>query len=87
MPLESGPSSHSREIGNLLTNNQRQRRTCYTVCHILYPVPAAHMSIVRMDSNSLPLDTVIRARLGTESSRMPMLAVDVAPWRQPRGKS
>ena len=27
-----------REIGNLLPNNQRQRRTCYALCHILYPV-------------------------------------------------
>ena len=39
------------EIGNLLPNNQRQRRTCYALCHILYPVLAAHMSIFRMDSN------------------------------------
>ena len=29
-----------REIGNLLPNNQRQRRTCYALCHILYPVSA-----------------------------------------------
>ena len=41
-----------REIGNLLPNNQRQRRTCYALCHILYPVSAAHTSIFRMDSNS-----------------------------------
>ena len=27
-----------REIGNLLPNNQRQRRTCYALCHTLYPV-------------------------------------------------
>ena len=26
------------EFGDLLPNNQRQRRTCYTLCHILYPV-------------------------------------------------
>ena len=38
-----------REIGNLLPNNQRQRRTCYALCHILYPVSAAHTSIFRMD--------------------------------------
>ena len=44
--------SQSREIGNLLPNNQRQRRTCYALCHILYPVSAAHTSIFRMDSNS-----------------------------------
>ena len=25
------------EIGNLLPNNQRQCRTCYALCHILYP--------------------------------------------------
>ena len=41
-----------REIGNLLPNNRRQRRTCYALCHILYPVSAAHTSIFRMDSNS-----------------------------------
>jgi len=40
------------EIGNLLRNNRRQRRTCYALCHILYPVSAAHTSIFRMDSNS-----------------------------------
>jgi len=28
------------EIGNLLPNNQRQRRTCYALCHILYHVSA-----------------------------------------------
>ena len=42
----------SREIGNLLPNNQHQRRTCYASCHILYPVSAAHTSIFQMDSNS-----------------------------------
>ena len=41
-----------REIGNLLPNNRRQRRTCYALCNILYPVSAAHTSIFRMDSNS-----------------------------------
>ena len=41
-----------REIDNLLPNNRRQRRTCYALCHILYPVSAAHTSIFRMDSNS-----------------------------------
>ena len=41
-----------REIGNLLPNNRRQRRTCYALCHILYPVSAAHTSIFRMDSTS-----------------------------------
>ena len=40
------------EIGNLLPNNRRQRRTGYALCHILYPVSAAHTSIFRMDSNS-----------------------------------
>jgi hypothetical protein len=28
----------TREIGILLPNNQRQRRTCYALFHILYPV-------------------------------------------------
>ena len=41
-----------REIGNLLPNNRRHRRTCYALCHILYPVSAADTSIFRMDSNS-----------------------------------
>ena len=40
------------EISNSLPNNQRQRRTCYALCHILYPLSAAHTSIFRMDSNS-----------------------------------
>ncbi|KAJ1480880.1 hypothetical protein T484DRAFT_1955699, partial [Baffinella frigidus] len=35
----------------------RQRRTCYALCHLLYPVSAAHTSIFRMDSNSNSLDT------------------------------
>ena len=41
-----------REIGNLLPNNRRQRRTCYAFCHLLYPVSAAQTSIFWMDSNS-----------------------------------
>ena len=41
-----------REIGNLLPNNRRQRRTCYALCHILYPLSAAQTCIFRMDSNS-----------------------------------
>ena len=40
------------DIGNLLPNNQRQHRTCYTLCHMLYLVSAAHTSIFRLDSNS-----------------------------------
>ena len=43
---------YNREIGNLLPNNRRQRRTCYALCHLLYPVSAAQTSIFRMDSNS-----------------------------------
>jgi len=35
------PSAGPREIGNLLPNNQRQRRTYYALCHILFPVSAA----------------------------------------------
>ena len=45
------------EIGDLLPNNQRKRRTCYALCHTLYPVSAAHMSIFRMDSNSTSYNT------------------------------
>jgi len=37
-----------------LPNNQRQRCTCYALCHALYPVSAAHTSIFRVDSNSTP---------------------------------
>ena len=48
-----------REIGNLLPNEQRQRRTCYASCHILYPVSAAHTSIFQMDSNSTSRGRVI----------------------------
>ena len=47
-----GKRKEDREIGNLLPNSRRQRRTCYALCHILYPVSAAHTSIFRMDSNS-----------------------------------
>ena len=39
-------------IDNFLPNNQRQRRTCCALCHILFPVSAAHMSTFEMDSNS-----------------------------------
>ena len=40
-----------------MPNNRRQRRTCYALCHILYPVSAAHTSIFRMDSNSTSYET------------------------------
>ena len=50
------PSLHrGREIGNLLPNNRHQRRTCYALCHILYPVSAALASFFRMDSISTSL--------------------------------
>ena len=45
--------SCSREIGNRLPSNQRQCRTFYALCHILYPLSAAHVTIFQMDSNSL----------------------------------
>ena len=44
---------NSREIGNLVPNNQRQRRTCYALCHVLYPVSAALASFFRMDLQTL----------------------------------
>jgi hypothetical protein len=50
------------EIGNLLPNNRRQRRTCYALCHLLYPVSAAQTSIFRMDSNSTSYLRVERGR-------------------------
>jgi len=63
-----------REIGNLLPNNQRQRRTCYALCHILYPVSAAHTSIFRMDSNS--------TSYGWEEGAFDVEgALDVEAWR------
>jgi len=52
VPQYTASGRVGREIGNLLPNNRRQRRTCYALCHILYPVSAAHTSIFRMDSNS-----------------------------------
>ena len=42
---------HIKENGDLLPNSQRQRRTCYALCYILYPVAAAHTNLVRMDSS------------------------------------
>ena len=54
------------ENGNLLPNNQRQRRTCYALCHILYPVSAARTSIFRMDSNFTSYNTSF------ETSRAPL---------------
>ena len=46
-------SSVFRKVGDVLPNNQRQRRTCaschilyHALCHILYPVPAAHTVIL-----------------------------------------
>ena len=47
-----GESVQERELGILLPHNQRQRRTCYALCHIRYPVSATHTSIFRIDSNS-----------------------------------
>ena len=52
LPWDPHNRRRNREIENLLQNSQRQRRTCYALCHILYPVSAAHTSIFRMDSNS-----------------------------------
>ena len=46
------PHSVYGEIGIFVPNTQRQRRACYALCHILYPVSAARMSIFRMNSNS-----------------------------------
>ena len=40
------------EIGNSLPNNRRQRRTCYALSYILYPVSAAHTSIIGMNPSS-----------------------------------
>ena len=60
---EAGPSrtrSSHGEIGNSLPNSQRQRRICYALCYILYPVSAAHTSIFRMDSNPTSYPWTIR---------------------------
>ena len=63
-------TTYPREIGNLLPNNRRQRRTCYALCHILYPVSAAHTSILRMDSNSTSY-TYPRNPMGALISEVP----------------
>jgi hypothetical protein len=42
----------ARAIDHSLPSNQRQCRTCYALCHLLYPVSAAHTSIFRTDFNS-----------------------------------
>jgi len=60
-------SEGQREIGNLLPNNRRQRRTCYALCPILYPVSAAHTSIFRMDSNSTSYTCIARRSEGQEN--------------------
>ena len=63
---EKHPRITEREIGIFLPNNQRQRRTCYALCHILYPVSAAHTSIFRMDSNSTSYPRITdRLRIGS----------------------
>ena len=53
------PPLCAREIGNLLPNNQRQRRTCYALCHILYPVSAAHTSYLRHSFDFISEDFVL----------------------------
>ena len=69
LPPLVGHGAGCREIGNLLPNNRRQRRTCYALCHILYPVSAAQTSIFRMDSNSTSYCRVsIRFRPGSLAS-------------------
>jgi len=63
-----------------LPNIQRQRCTCYALCHILYPVSAALKSIFRMDSNctsyyesrydiSLPLATELASDFALAGGR------------------
>ena len=57
-------TSSDREIANLLPKHQRQRRTCYALCHILCPVSAAHTSIFRVDSNSTSSSDTFREEQG-----------------------
>jgi len=71
------PSVAEREIGNLLPNNQRQRRTSYAVCHILYPVSAALTSFFRMDS----ISTSFAER---EQARVLRAGILASPWRRSR---
>ena len=61
----------AREIGNLLPNIQRQRCTCYALCHILYPVSAALTSIFQMDSNSTSYICRCDRHQAATSSRSP----------------
>ena len=53
-----------------MPNNRRQRRTCYALCHILYPVSAAHTSIFRMDSNSTSYPFLVFFVLSPHRSRL-----------------
>jgi len=65
-PLPLVLRARLREIGNLLPNIQRQRCTCYALCHILYPVSAALTSIFRMDSNSTSYELDSESELKSE---------------------
>jgi len=62
IPARALEREREREIGNLLPNNRRQRRTCYALCHLLYPESAAQTSIFRMDSNSTSYRALERER-------------------------
>jgi len=66
------PIQPAREIGNLLPNNRRQRRTCYALCHLLSPVSAAHTSIFRMDSNSTSCTAGDEGLFGPDRATFPL---------------
>ena len=60
-----------------MPNNQRQRRTCYASCYILYPVSAAHTSFLRMDSKTTSYGLTVGAYEPNRRSRDSKLAY----WR------
>ena len=54
------------EIGFSLPNNQSQRRACYALCHMLYPVLAAHTSISWVDSNTTSYSPPVQSVPGSK---------------------
>ena len=51
LPIRRERHAGNGEIGDLLPSNQRQRRTCYALCHILHPVSAACTGFLRIYSD------------------------------------
>ena len=60
---KASPIGDDREIGTVLPTKRRQHRTCYALCHKLYPVSAAHISIFLMDSNSTSFQVTTESKV------------------------